>query len=145
MLATDANGLPFGLLTFSAGVGEVRMAEATLAMINVPQKKGKARSRPHQLIADKGYDSGPLRRSLHRRGIRSCIPPKRRPKNWKPRQGRPVKQYTEEYRHRWPVERTFAWLGHQRRLLVRHEYRAENFHAFYTLACIRIALMALLR
>jgi transposase len=43
------------------------------------------------------------------------------------------------------VERTFAWLGHQRRLLVRHEYKAENFHAFFTVACIRIVLVALLR
>ena len=70
---------------------------------------------------------------------------KRRPQNWKARQGRPVKQYTEEYRSRWPVERTFAWLGHQRRLLVRHEHKAENFHAFSTLACMRIALGVLLR
>ncbi len=128
----------------SAGVGEVRMAEATLATISVPQKKGKPEIPPRQLIADKGYDSQKLRQSLHQRGIRSCIPPKRRPKNWKPRQGRPVKQYTEEYRHRWPVERTFAWLGNQRRLLVRHERKAENFHAFYTIACIRIVLLPLL-
>ena len=145
MLATDANGLPLGMLTMSAGVGEVRMAEATLATISVPQKKGKPKSRPRQLIADKGYDSREFRQSLHHRGIRPCIPPKRRPQNWKPRQGRPVKQYTEEYRRRWPVERTFAWLGHQRRLLVRHERHAANFHAFYTLACVRIALVALLR
>ncbi len=145
MLATDANGLPLGLLTISAGVGEVRMADATLATITVPQKKGKPKSRPRQLIADKGYDSRAFRRLLHQRGIRPCIPPKRRPANWKPRQGRPVKPYTEEYRHRWPVERTFAWLGHQRRLLVRHEHKAENFHAFSTIACIRIALNVLLR
>jgi transposase len=111
----------------------------------VPQKKGKPKSCPRQLIADKGYDSWKFRQSLHQRGIRPCIPPKRRPKIWQPRQGRPVKAYTEEYRQRWPVERTFAWLGHQRRLLVRHEYKAENFHAFFTLACIRIALIAMLR
>jgi transposase len=145
MLATDANGLPLGMLTMSAGVGEVRMAEATLATIAVSQKKGKPKSRPRQLIADKGYDSRKFRQSLHQRGIRPCIPPKRRPKNWKPHQGRPVKHYIEEYRQRRPVERTFAWLGHQRRLLVRHEHTAANFHAFYTVACIRIALAALLR
>lgn len=143
MLATDANGLPLGMLTMSAGVGEVRMAEATLATISVPQKKGNPKSHPRQLIADKGYDSRALRQRLHRRGIRSCIPPKRRPEGWKPRMGRPIEQYTEEYRHRWPVERTFAWLGHQRRLLVRHERKAENFHAFYILACLRIALCRL--
>ncbi len=84
------------------------------------------------------------------RGIRPCLPPKRRPKNWKPRQGRPVKAYTEEYRQRWPVEpgalwAGFAWLGHQRRLLVRHERKVEIFHAFYTIAGVRLALRVLLR
>ncbi len=145
MLATDANGLPLGLLTVSAGVGEVRMAEATLATIRVPQKKGRPKSRPRQLIADKGYDSRPLRRRLRERGIRPCIPPKRRPGHWKPAAGRPLETFTTEYAQRWPVERTFAWLGHQRRLLVRHEHKAANFHAFFTLACIRIAVRALLR
>lgn len=145
MLATDANGLPLGLLTMSAGVGEVRMAEATLATISVAQKKGRPKSRPRQLIADRGYDSRPLRRRLRERGIRPCIPPRRRPSDWKPATGRPLEQFAVEYAHRWPVERTFAWLGHQRRLLVRHERKAANFHTFYTLACIRIALMAILR
>ncbi len=73
--------MPLGTPTTSAGVSEVRMAEATLATIAVPQKKGKPKSRPLQLIADKGYDSRTLRQSLHLRGIRPCIPPKRRPKN----------------------------------------------------------------
>ncbi len=143
MLATDAKGLPLGMLTISAGVAEVRMAEATLATISVPQKKGQPKSRPRQLIADKGYDSRPLRRRLRERGIRPCIPPRRRPGHWKPAAGRPLESFTVEYGQRWPVERTFAWLGHQRRLLVRHEARAENFDAFYILACIRITLRRL--
>ncbi len=46
MLATDANGLTLGMLTMSAGVGEVRMAAATLATISVPQRKGKPKSPP---------------------------------------------------------------------------------------------------
>jgi hypothetical protein len=32
-----------------------------------------------------------------------------------------------------------------KRLLVRHEQKAESFPAFSTLACVRIALAALLR
>ena len=121
------------------------MAEATLATISVAQKKGRPKSRPRQLIADRGYDSRPLRRRLRERGIRPCIPPRRRPSDWKPATGRPLEQFAVEYAYRWPVERTFAWLGHQRRLLVRHERKAANFHTFYTLACICIALMAILR
>jgi hypothetical protein len=68
------------------------MAEAMLATISVPPKKGKARSRPRHLIAGTGYDSRTFRQSLHTvtthsqctqslhaPGIRPCIAPKRRP------------------------------------------------------------------
>jgi transposase len=43
------------------------------------------------------------------------------------------------------TERTFAWLGHYRRLLVRHAHKAATVHAFSTVACIRITLIVLLR
>ncbi len=58
MLVTDAAGVPLGLLTAGANVGEVRLAEATLATIHVPRPRGRLRTRPDQLIADRG-----LRRS----------------------------------------------------------------------------------
>lgn len=102
MLATDANGLPLATLTTSAGVSEVRMADATLVTTEVPPRKGERKSR----------------------------------------QSRLVMRYTEEYRRRWPVERTLVRLGHQRKVLVRHEHKAANFHAFSTLTCIRLALKA---
>ncbi len=38
-------------------------------------------------------------------------------------------------RHRWVVERTFAWLNGFRRLRVRYERRADMHHAFLLLAC----------
>ena len=43
------------------------------------------------------------------------------------------------------MERTFAWPGHERRLLVRHERLPEVYHAFLTIACARIVVQALLR
>ncbi len=145
MLAADAVGVPLGLLTAGDHVGEVRLAEATLAAIRVPRSRGRPKTRPAQLVADRGYDSRPLRRRLRTRGIRPCIPPKRRPASWKPARGRPLAPFSQEYARRWPVERTFAWLGHQRRLLVRHERRPEVYHAFRTVACALIVLQALLR
>jgi transposase len=36
------------------------------------------------------------------------------------------------------VERTFAWLGHYRRLLIRWENRPEAYRAFFTLALLLI-------
>jgi transposase len=38
------------------------------------------------------------------------------------------------------VERLFAWLGNFRRLVVRYEWRADNFLGFVHLGCIVILL-----
>jgi transposase len=41
-------------------------------------------------------------------------------------------------RHRWVVERTFAWLAQYRRLSVRWERRADIHRALLTLGCSMI-------
>jgi transposase len=38
------------------------------------------------------------------------------------------------------VERTVAWFGNFRRLVVRHEYYAENYLGFVQLGCTLILL-----
>ncbi len=43
-------------------------------------------------------------------------------------------------KHRWKVERLFAWLQNYRRLITRHERHAENFLGFVRLECISILL-----
>jgi transposase len=40
------------------------------------------------------------------------------------------------YKRRWIVERTNAWLGQFRRLLVRHEHLLTTYQAFFYLACL---------
>src|SRR5271163_1031105 len=42
------------------------------------------------------------------------------------------------YMRRWLVERFFAWIQWQRRILVRWEYHAQNFLGFVQLACLVI-------
>ena len=42
------------------------------------------------------------------------------------------------YMRRWLVERFFAWIQWQRRILVRWEYHAHNFLGFVQLACLII-------
>jgi transposase len=44
------------------------------------------------------------------------------------------------YRKRWKVERTFAWLGNFRRLVVRYERHIAVYRAFFYLACIMIVM-----
>jgi hypothetical protein len=43
-------------------------------------------------------------------------------------------------RERWKVERTFAWLGNFRRLLVRQERHLSTFRAFFLVAFVLISL-----
>jgi putative transposase of IS4/5 family DUF4096/DDE family transposase len=81
MLVVDVNGLPLGFHLDGANRAEVRLAEQTLDTIRVARPRGRPKQRPQKLVADRGYDSSVFRRALQRRGIRMCIPPKRRPKN----------------------------------------------------------------
>jgi transposase len=41
------------------------------------------------------------------------------------------------YKERWKVERTFAWLGNCRRLLVRHERYLSTFRRAFVLVLPR--------
>lgn len=131
MLVVDGNGLPLGFHLDSASRAEVRLAQQTLDTIKVARPYGRPKQRPEKVVADRGYDSSAFRDALRRRGIRMCIPAKRRPKNWKAKQGRPVLVRREDYRLRYTVERSFAWLGAFRRLLIRWEHLAMVYEAFF--------------
>src|SRR5262249_18332642 len=79
MLVVDGTGLPLGFHLESANVAEVKLAVRTLDTISVPRARGRPKCRPEKLVADRGYDSSAFRAALRHRGIRMCIPPKRRP------------------------------------------------------------------
>ncbi|HEV2459148.1 MAG TPA: IS5 family transposase [Ktedonobacterales bacterium] len=145
MLVVDGNGLPLGFHLDSAQVAEVRLAERTLDTIAVAPLRGRPRKRPAKLVADRGYDSGAFRRALRRRGIRMCSPPKRRPVNWKAKRGRPVVASKEDYRLRYTVERSFAWLGNFRRLLIRWERLFGVYHSFFAFAVMALCVKRLAR
>jgi transposase len=46
------------------------------------------------------------------------------------------------YSRRWKVERTYAWLGNYRRLVVRYEWLSHVYLAFVMVAFILISLSA---
>ena len=140
MAVVDGHGTPIGLLVASAQQAEIRLAEPTLATICVPQRRGRPKTRPKELVADKGYDSQPFRERLRCRGIRPCIPHRRGKKS---RRGR--KADLAGYRERWHVERAFAWLGSFRRVLVRYERHTALYLAFVTVAAIMVALRRLVQ
>lgn len=136
MVLADGEGVPLGVRLESASPAEVTLAEATLAEVRVPRQKGRPRQKPERVIADRAYDSDPLRERLSKRGIELIAPY---------RSNRPERRYEDgrklrRYKRRWIVERTNAWLGQFRRLLVRHEHLLSTYYAFFYLACFWITL-----
>ena len=61
MAVVDGNGLPIGLHVDSAQPHELTLAKPTLATIRVPKKRGRPKTRPKELVADKAYDSAEFR------------------------------------------------------------------------------------
>ena len=136
MVLADGEGIPLGVRLESASPAEVTLAETTLAQVSVPQPRGRPRQKPERVIADAGYDSDPLRQRLRRRGIELIAPYRKNNKKRRYEDGRKLRRY----KRRWIVERTNAWLGQFRRLLVRHEHLLSIYYAFFYLACFWITL-----
>lgn len=112
----------------AASPAEVSLLELTLATIAVPRAgPGRPRQKPERVIADKAYDSDPLRERLKRRGIELIAPHRRNRKKPKTQDGRKLRRY----RRRWKVERTFAWFGSFRCLVMRWERHLKMYLAFF--------------
>ena len=73
MVVVDGQGIPLGALGV-CHAARSRLAEATLARVKVPRRRGRPRNKPQRIIADKGYDSDPLRGRLKQRGIELIAP-----------------------------------------------------------------------
>jgi transposase len=89
-------------------------------------RPGRPRRRPAKLHADKGYDYRRCRDACVQRRIQHRIA------------RRSVHSSARLGRHRWIVERTFAWLARYRRLTIRYERLVETHRAFLDLACALI-------
>ena len=115
--------------------------EGTLDAIDVrPAAATDPEPKPERLICDKGYDSDPLRERLkHERGIELVCPHRKNRTRPATQDGRALRRY----RRRWKVERTFAWIGNFRRLVVRYERNLSMYQAFFHVACLLITLRQL--
>ncbi len=101
MVVVDGNGVPLGKHLGSASPAEVTLAEITLASIRVPNRygRGRPRQKPQRLIADKAYDSDPLRKRLKKRDIELIVPHKRNRVRKPTQDGRSLRRY----RKRWKI------------------------------------------
>jgi len=92
---------------------------------------GSGFPRIRTVMADAGYQSGKLTRELKRRHGWQLKITQRRQRAFK------VTGLT------WIVERTFAWLGRNRRLSKNYEFKVQTSEAFIDLAAIRLMLKRL--
>lgn len=137
MVVVDGEGVPLGIHVASASPAEITLMDATLDTIRVPRPaRGRPRQKPKRLIADRAYDSDPARKRLLQRGITLIVPYRDNRTNRQYEDGRTLRRY----RRRWVIERTFAWFGSFRRLLVRHERFTFMYRAFMYFAAALIAL-----
>jgi transposase len=129
MAIVDRHGLPLAVTTHAANHHEVTLVQLTFDFYMIEAK-------PENLIGDKAYDSDPLDAQLRDQGVEMISPHKSNRSKRKTQDGRRLRRYER----RWIVERFFAWIQWQRRLLVRCEYYPTNFLGFVQLAALCILL-----
>ena len=129
MAIVDRHGLPLAVSTHAANHHEVTLVQLSFEFYMIEVK-------PENLIGDRAYDSDKLDEELRQDGIEMIAPHRRNRVKHRTQDGRRLRRYER----RWLVERFFAWIQWQRRLLVRWEYYAENFLGFVQLASIAIPL-----
>lgn len=137
MVVVDGKGVPLGIHVTTASPAEVTLVDATLNTIQVPRPRGgRPRRLPKRLIGDLAYDSDALRARLARRGVIAIVPYRanRRVRKYQDR------RHLRRYRRRWIVERSIAWLGSFRRLVVRHERITSMYCSFLYFAAALLAL-----
>jgi transposase len=128
MAIVDRHGLPIALTMHAANHHEVTLVQLTLDLHTIEAK-------PEGVIGDKAYDSDQLAEAMRAQGT-EMISPHRSTRKRKTQDGRRLRRCER----RWIVERVFAWLQWQRRLLARWEYYPTNFLGFVQLAGLCILL-----
>ena len=134
MVLVERQGIPLGITITSASPSEITLVEATLTTRVTPRRRN-----PKHLLGDRAYDSDPLRARFAARGIVFTSPYRSNNLRRQYEDGRRLRTY----RHRWVIERTIAWFGAFRRLVVRYERSTRLFLAFFQFAAALIALRRL--
>ena len=136
-VVVDRTGVPLGVATDAANVPETFVGPAAVA--SIPAGVRLRWGLP--LIADRAYDSDPLRAYFADRGFRLLSPHRRNRVRPATNDGRRMRRYAR----RWIVERTLAWLHSYRRVVTRFEKRVDLYDGFVHLACAFIALNRLVK
>lgn len=139
--AVDGKGRPLAIVVTGGQRNDGAMLEQVLDDVRVPRLgRGRPRTRPDLVIADRAYSSGVTRKLLQGRGIKVVIPLKRdqiaaRAKKGS-KGGRPPALDIETYRGRNVVERGFALTKQWRGLATRYDKLAITYRAGVLLSAI---------
>jgi transposase len=135
-IVVEATGIPLGMVTDAAHVPETVLAG--VALVDIPAEIPVPFGVP--VIADRAYDSDPLREKLAEDGYILVSPHRKNRVKPKTTDGRRLRRY----KRRFIVERTFAWMHSYRRVVTRFERHVFLYEGFVHLACAFIALNRLL-
>lgn len=107
MVPVDGQGLSLGNQLYSAAPNEARLAEKTPTAIRVTRGRrgGRPRQKPRRLIADRAYDSEPLREQLAARGIELVAPHRGNRRKPRTQDGRAARRYRRRWKSVIPAKR----------------------------------------
>ncbi len=133
------------MLLTPGNINDTTMLSDTIDLIRVPTAgRGRPRSRPERVLADKGYPSRANRSYLASRGIKATIPDRTDQRQNRVNKGsvggRPTGFDAEIYKGRNVVERSFNRLKNWRGIAMRSDKTARNYQAGVTLAATLIWL-----
>jgi transposase len=131
-LVVDGRGLPLAVLLTAGQAGDNPQLLPLLDAIAVPRHgRGRPRSKPTHLIADRGYSHPSTRAALRRRGIPHSIPEKSDHLALRNRRGsrggRPPTFDPLTYKRRNVVERCINRLKQWRGIATRYDKKASNY------------------
>lgn len=144
-LAVDGRGLPMSVLVTPGQAGDNPQLLPLLDQVKVrPRGRGRPRSRPRRVIADKAYSHPSTRGALRARRIAFTCPERSdqlaRRKAKGPAGGRPPAFDQAIYRDRNVVERCFARLKQFRALATRYAKRVAYYRTQLVIATIALWL-----
>ncbi|WP_435644718.1 IS5 family transposase [Streptomyces sp. H49] len=142
-LASDSHARPLALHVTAGQAGDAPAFEAVMAGIRVPRSgRGRPRTRPEAVLADRAYSSRAIRGHLRHRGIRAVIPQPSDQVGHRLRRGRaggrPPTFDAEAYKQRNAVERCINRFKQWRGLALRTDKLAIVYQAALHLAAILI-------
>ncbi|MEU7315319.1 IS5 family transposase [Streptomyces sp. NPDC007083] len=132
-LAADARCRPLAFVLTAGQAGDAPAFTEVMARLRVPRPRGRPRTRPDLVLADKAYSSRAIREHLRKRGIRAVIPVPAEQRGHRlrrgSRRGRPPAFNRETSKQRNTVERCINRLKQWRGSATRYEKTATIYLA----------------